>query len=133
MLLYCGYLTVTTNPSDKLYSHIQGPPTEVIRQSSFPAHSSYMTQVNISVNYLNSGDTEKRQEFFNVFTKEAKKRITEGGKGKVFRGFMRKAENPFNTFKSDWATHLRRNDSKHICCGLKEGGKATLLVFSISY
>lgn len=49
--------------------------------------------MNISVYYLNSGNTEKRQEFFKMFTKDSK-RLTGGSK--VFRDFMREVDNSIN-------------------------------------
>lgn len=49
--------------------------------------------MNISVYYLNSGNIEKRQEFFKMFTKDSK-RLTGGSK--VFRDFMREVDNSIN-------------------------------------
>lgn len=45
---------------------------------------------------MNPGNTEKRQEFFKMFTKEAKRRVSGSEGNKMLRGFMRETKNSYH-------------------------------------
>ena len=52
--------------------------------------------MSLPVYCLNPGNTEKKQEFSNMFTKEAKTWITGGKESRLFRGFMKEAKNLYH-------------------------------------